>query len=391
MRITFVISSLGGGGAERVVSNMARYWAEKGWEITILTLFQGHQPLCYDLSPKVIHRDLLSTTLSSNPRPDANSLVALRGIFKVLSPCERRVFLRDMVLIVALRQAIIKTHPQIVISFIDVTNIYVLLALQQSNLSVIVSERCDPRQVSTGDEGWDRLRHRLYPGATRLVVLDEESLSYFSAEIRQRSRVIPNAVLPPRYTAAGVPKRAQTVGKTLLAMGRLEGEKGLDLLLHAFAGIARKHPSWSLDIWGQGPLEFALKALADELGLSERVRFRGFTKQPYDVMQRADLFVLSSRYEGFPNVLLEAMACGLPVVSFNCPTGPNQIIREGIDGVLVPPCDVGALMASLDHLMSNDTERQRLADRAPEVIERFSIERVMRIWENLIRECYENN
>src|SRR5437870_2075248 len=106
MRITFVISSLGGGGAERVVSNMARYWAEKGWEITILTLFQGHQPLCYDLNPKIIHRDLLSTTLFSNPRPDAKSLAALRELFNVLSPSERRVFLRDLVLIVALRHAI---------------------------------------------------------------------------------------------------------------------------------------------------------------------------------------------------------------------------------------------------------------------------------------------
>lgn len=391
MRITFVISSLGGGGAERVVSNMAKYWAEKGWEITILTLFQGLQPLCYDLSPEVIHRDLLSTTLSSNPRPDARSLAALRDLFKVLSPCERRVFLRDMVLIVALRQAILKTRPQIVISFIDVTNIYVLLALQQSNLSVIVSERCDPRQVSTGDEGWDRLRHRLYPGATRLVVLDEESLSYFSAEIRQRGRAIPNAVLPPRNRTAGEQRRPQKVGKTLLAMGRLDREKGLDLLLQAFSGVARKHPSWSLEIWGQGPLEFALQTLADELGLRERVRFPGFTRHPYEVMQRADLFVLSSRYEGFPNVLLEAMACGLPAVSFNCPTGPNQIIRDGLDGVLVPPCDVGALMRSLDHLMSDDSERRRLADRAPEVIERFSVERVMGLWESLISDCHENN
>jgi GalNAc-alpha-(1->4)-GalNAc-alpha-(1->3)-diNAcBac-PP-undecaprenol alpha-1,4-N-acetyl-D-galactosaminyltransferase len=381
MRITFVISSLGGGGAERVVSNMARYWADKNWEITILTLFQGRRPVCYDLHPNVVHRDLRSI-LSSNPRPDAKSLIALRDLFDILSPSERKVFLGNLVLIVALRNAIISTHPQVVISFIDVTNVQVLLALYRLDLPVVISERCHP--VSTGNEGWDRLRQRLYLSATRLVVLAEESLSVFSPEVRKRGRVIPNAVLPPRYDTlaeAGMPQKAERI---LLAMGRLAYEKGFDLLLHAFAGIAPKHTLWTLNIWGQGRLRSTLVALADELGLSKRVRFPGFTRQPYDVMRQSDLFVLPSRLEGFPNVLLEAMACGLPVVSFDCPTGPSYIIRDGTDGVLLPPCDVPALKENLDRLMGDEAERNRLAGRAPEVIERFSLERMMDMWERVV-------
>jgi GalNAc-alpha-(1->4)-GalNAc-alpha-(1->3)-diNAcBac-PP-undecaprenol alpha-1,4-N-acetyl-D-galactosaminyltransferase len=388
MKITFVISSLDGGGAERVVSNMARYWADKNWEITILTLFHGRRPVCYDLHPKVMHRDLVNTALCKNPRPDAQSLVALRDLFNILTPSERKVFLRDINLIVSLRHAIISTKPQTVISFIDVTNIYVLLALYRLNLPTIISERCHP--VSTGDKGWDRLRQRLYPRATNLVVLAEESLSCFEAEVRKLGRVIPNAVLPPHHAAADEMVRQPTSERILLAMGRLAYEKGFDLLLRAFANIAQKHPLWSLNIFGQGPLRSELRALADELGLSERVRFPGFTHQPFEVMRQSDLFVLSSRLEGFPNVLLEAMACGLPVVSFACPTGPSNIVRDGTDGLLAPPFDVVALTENLDRLMGDDAERKRLASRAPEVIERFSIERVMGIWENLVRGSIDN-
>jgi glycosyltransferase involved in cell wall biosynthesis len=159
--------------------------------------------------------------------------------------------------------------------------------------------------------------------------------------------------------------------------------KGFGLLLAAFFFIAHKHPSWSLEIWGEGPLRSALETLACKLGLAARVRFPGFAQQPYEVLQQADLFVLSSHFEGFGNVLCEAMACGLPVVSF-ASSGPCSIIRDGIDGVLVASGDGRALVATLDLLMRDEAQRQRLARRAPEVLERFGIERVMGMWEQLL-------
>jgi len=165
-----------------------------------------------------------------------------------------------------------------------------------------------------------------------------------------------------------------------VAMGRLGFEKGFDLLLLAFALCFERYPDWTLRLVGQGAEQPRLQNLAEQLGIKHAVRFEPVTKEPERVLHESDLFVLSSRTEGFPMVLLEAMACGLPVVSFDCSSGPREMIRDGIDGLLVPPEDVGALAAAMATLMGDELERQRLAKRAVEVAERFSLPRVMGMW-----------
>jgi len=116
----------------------------------------------------------------------------------------------------------------------------------------------------------------------------------------------------------------------------------------------------------------------------------GTIRNPGAVLRKADFFVMSSRFEGLPLALLEALACGLPAVSFDCPTGPREIIRDGIDGLLVPPENVDALAAAMDRLISNPLERQRMAERAPEVLERFGVDIVMAKWDALIKQICQN-
>jgi glycosyltransferase involved in cell wall biosynthesis len=173
---------------------------------------------------------------------------------------------------------------------------------------------------------------------------------------------------------------------TVVAMGRMHPLKGFDRLLTAFAKCAERHPDWTLRIVGEGAERARLQARSLELGLQSRIRLDTVTKEPEKVLRDSDLFVLSSHYEGFPMVLLEAMACGLPVISFDCLSGPREMIRDGIDGVLVPPDDVEALAKAMDSLMGDQQERQRLAVRAVEVRERFGLPRVMAMWSEVLDE-----
>lgn len=408
MRLTLITSSLRAGGAERVLALMASYWARGGAKVSLLTLSDPGETPFYPLHPAVHYRPLGIAGVSGDPvRALANNVGRLR----------------------ILRDAVRESIPDVVISFLDRVNVLTLLATAGLALPVVVSERIDPRHRMLG-RSWKLLRLLSYPLAARVVVQTEAALSYFPAPIRRRGLVIPNPVQLPNgasmtlqeldggfddgrrttddhrsvrirssvvrrqssraheglpKSGAGIPTSSST-GGLVLAMGRLEAQKGFDMLLQAFARVVPTSPGWDLEIWGEGPLRAELEARRDALGLAGRVQLPGLTREPGARMAQADLFVLSSRYEGFPNVLCEAMACGLPVVSFDCPSGPREIIRDGVDGVLVPPNDVATLAAAIGELINKPTVREGLAARSPEVLSRFGVEKVMGIWEALLQE-----
>lgn len=362
MRLTLVIHSLSSGGAERVMSIMSNYWAKKGWEITLFTFDDGTVPPFYDLDSRIHNIPLGIAGVSSN------------SIAAVWNNIDR---------IQKVRAAICKSQPEAVISFLDTTNVITLLATLGLNIPVLVDEQIHPALYPTG-RMWDTLRRWTYPRASRVVAVTERALNYFSPQIRSRGCTIPNPALSIEV--------AETSDKLLdrpclIAVGRLEEQKGFDLLLQAFAALKDHYPEWKLAILGTGALRAELESLRARLGLTERVEFKGAVKNPFDFLQQADLFVMSSRFEGFPNALCEAMACGLPVISTDCPSGPQEIIRDGVDGILVPNEDVAALAQAMQRLMSDEGERKRLAARAPEVTERFSIEKVMGMWEALLQEA----
>jgi glycosyltransferase involved in cell wall biosynthesis len=189
---------------------------------------------------------------------------------------------------------------------------------------------------------------------------------------------IPNAV-PAVPLGPGDPSAHK-----LIAAGRLENQKGFDLLLAAFAAGAARHPDWTLDVYGNGSRREDLQRSILDLGLESRVHLKGPTDRLGERMREASVFVLSSRYEGFPIVLLEAMAAGLAVVSFDCPTGPRDIVADGANGILVPAEDVAAMATALDRVMEDEALRRRLAAAAPAAVEPYSVRAVGRRWDELL-------
>lgn len=365
MRLTFVVNwKIDKGGVGRVFSNMANFWAKKGWEITIVNLLNETGPSHYSLDPKIVHRPINFYLKSSNP------FQRLFSIFK-----------RHLIL----RRAIQETKPDCVISFDRYQNFRTIISTLGLGIPVIATEHRAPNFYPETNRVAPFLWW-LYSLATP-VLLTSDAFSYFPKWIRKHCRVIPNACAVTASNKKNVVHDdSNRNGKVLIAMGRLVEQKRFDLLLNAFGNVAPKYPDWTLVVWGEGELRPSLEKLRDQLGLQERVRFPGWNQQPYKELEKADLFVLSSMWEAFPMTLVESMACGLPVISFDCRTGPRDIIRDGVDGILVPPEDVPALSKAMDRLMGDKLERNRLAERAPEVAERFSTEKIMGVWEELIQE-----
>jgi len=363
MRLTLVIASLGRGGAERTASVLASAWAEKGIHVTLITYLRDDVP-AYPLHAGVVLRQL-----------------HLRG------GAARHFFhglVRNLKVVRALRRAIRESAPDLIVSFMDIPNVLTLLAARGINAPVVVTEHTHPAYYDIGWM-WQILRRLVYDRADALVCMTTPVLSWFQQRFKIRGFIIPNSVDPPPSHVDKLLKRDMTKS-FVIAMGRLSWEKGFDLLLDAFSRIAVRHPNWSLRILGEGPLRQSLEEQVQNLNLNGRVELTGALEDPFPVLQAADIFVFSSRFEGFGNALCEAMACGLPVISFSCPSGPPEIIRDGIDGLLVPPENTSALATAMDRLMCSAHERILLAARAPEVVSRFSRQRIMGLWDQLFAE-----
>lgn len=365
MRLTLIISAISLGGSERVLTTMANYWATKGWPITLLTLDDGMVSPSYSLHPHITHIPLSLTGTSNN-----FIQAAMRNFRRVK----------------VLRKAIHKSDSEAVISFLECTNILTILASIGYHKPVIISERIDTANYDIGPI-WEFLRRRTYPTAAALVVQTEPALTRFSSSMRRRGRVIPNPVIgPSEGNCPGQVDPSLNRREKVVAMGRLVRQKGFDLLINAWKEIAHIHQDWKLEIWGEGPERLALEQLRDRYGLCQQVEFPGITAYPLKVFSESSIFVLSSRFEGFPNVLCEAMACGLPAISFDCSSGPGYIVRDGIDGVLVPDGDIKSLSDAIDRLVRNPEERLRLGNAARNVVDKYGLDKVMRMWEELLEE-----
>jgi glycosyltransferase involved in cell wall biosynthesis len=342
-------------------SMLANAWSDAGHSVTLLSFGQD-VPKTFDLSP-AIHERLLRL-------PGGASWKSMAG----LRPNLGRLRI--------LRRAIREARPDVVVSFMHRANVLTILATAGLGVPVIVSDRSDPWRFKIG-RSWSALRAITYPFASAVVCQTERVAEKLRQSTRQNTVVIPN---PVPLRARTRPSGNQVQGKRIFAMGRLDPVKGFDLLLHAFCSVAEQHPGWSLTILGEGDERGNLESLVVSLGLSARVFLPGWALDPFSQFAEAELFVLSSRVEGFPNALCEAMSCGVPVIAFDCESGPAEIVRHDVDGVLVPPQDVHALASAMHRLINDADERARFRLRAPEVVDRFSVVAILQRWSALFRQ-----
>ena len=360
-KIAFVVASLAHGGTERVVATMANYWSGQGHQVAIFILGRKEIPIAFHLDDKVSRFQLglegESTTVWS-------------------------ALMRNLGRIRKIRKSILQWAPDVVLTFGEAVNIVTVLALRGSKVRVVISERTNPFAHKIGWI-WSGLRRLSYPLASALVVQTERARSFFTNVPAYRMFVIPN---PLQFDLSGrdfeiLPQNNRA--KTVMTIGRLGKEKGHDLLLRAFSKVSKQNPEWTLEIWGDGTERKNLENLCKELRLGTSVMLQGITQKPLEEMKRADIFVLSSRFEGFPNVLVEAMALGKCVVSFDCANGPAEIIRPGIDGVLVPPENPDEMAAALTALINDGEKRSQLGAAAREVRGRYHLRIIMPMWEHV--------
>lgn len=217
--------------------------------------------------------------------------------------------------------------------------------------------------------------------ANGVVVLTQRDRQSFIDKFKPKKiEVIPNPI------TIEVPRIANMSNHQILAVGRLTFQKGFDLLLNAWKLIFENYPNWSLAIVGEGEDEVALKKQAQNLGIDTSIRFYPPTNRVHEHFAQASLFALSSRFEGLPLVLIEAKAFGLPIVSFNCPTGPEDIVVDGKDGFLVQPEEVLLFSQSLSKLMDSESLRQQFSAHALLDAERFKLQPILDKWIKLINE-----
>lgn len=358
MRVAFILAALDAGGAERIIDLLSRAAMARGWEVTIVTFDRPADRIFHQYDARVRLRRLALPIGAKGP---ARLFLMLRRAL-------------------ALRRVLREERFDVAVSFLTKINVLALLARIGTGTPLIVSERNNPlRQRSNA--AWRILLHRLYPTAAAIVMQTERSKVCLPFAQRARAVVIPNPMLAP----AAEPRSA--AAPTIVGVGRLNEQKGFDLLLNAFAGIADKVPDWRLVIFGEGPERVSLERQVRRLGLADRAFLPGASTTPGAWVAASDVFVLSSRYEGFPNVLGEAMGSGLAVAAFDCDFGPSDMITDDFDGLLIPPENTDALAAAMLRLATDKALCKRLGAAAAAGASRFDIERVTGTWMGLIMEC----
>lgn len=361
MKLLYITNQIcGAAGLERVLSIKASYLADKlDYEVHILTLNQRDNPLFYNFSNKLIYHDIVQNGNIVN-----STFQYLKGI----------------------REIVKKINPEIISVCDDgLKGFFVPFFIKKP--CPMIYERHVSKQVEVKNDKknyfsslFQKAKYTLMQfGAKKFdafVVLTNGNLN----EWELKNILVISNPLP------FLPKAPSKLNnKTVLAVGRQSYQKGYDRLLESWQKVTEKHSDWKLEIYGKIDNSLNLKATASKLGISDYVNFYKPIKNIEDKYKEASIYVMSSRFEGFGMVLIEAMSYGLPCVSFDCPHGPSDIISQYEDGLLVKNNDIESFAKSINELIENTQLREEIGKKAEVKAKKYLPEKIMKEWDTLFK------
>lgn len=362
--VTLLISSLGGGGAERVCATIASALAHQGWDVTLLTLNAKKMTLASDLDERVKLNNLGVDKARSAIFPLVRYLKHF-GVERLV------VFSYELTPIAAIARYFMRRSP-------------ILIARNINSIT---------RKSATEKSLW--LKYVVLPLVgffyARVDLIINQCEAMRADLLTYKSSLESNSAFIYNPVNEGIRKQGESLllndvprENYILCVGRLVAQKSFDHAINAFAEVVKYHPSLRLKIIGTGPMEGALKELAGQRNVIDNVDFEGFKSNVADYYTKAQLTLLSSAYEGFPNVLLESLALGTPVVSFDCQSGPKEIISSSDAGELVKQDDVAGLATSILKQLKKNVPRSRVI----RTIRPFTIDKVVSQWEAVLSDDF---
>lgn len=348
-RYIFFVGTLGNGGAERVISILSNLMAQKGMNVEVLTYYD--RPVFYDMNPNV---KVTAVETNSGSKNKIENLFWIRNYFM--------------------------KYAKIVISFLAPFNIMAIAANMGTGIPIIVADRNDPTRVPT-NVLVRKIRNLMYMFSDAVVVQTEKNKAYFNSHIRKKTTVIYNPVDMKEESESAIYNKKE---KNIVSAGRLMEQKNQKMMICAFAEIAKKHPEYKLILYGEGPCRDKLQDYIQQLGLCEKVLLPGSTTELHEKIKSAEIFVLSSDYEGMPNALIEAMCLGMPVISTKV-SGATDLIEDKKNGLLVEVGAVKELVLAIEMLISDEKARHQMACKAAELKEKLLPEQILEQWLKLIR------
>lgn len=356
MHVAIFTMSMTKGGTERVISNLCNEYLIKKYEVSIVTYLKYSSE--YQLDERI-------QTFSLDA---GRSESRLGKILEIITAGEKYAKLMQGI------------KADIILAFLPRPCLLACIMYKKTGIPLIGSYRSNP-EYDMSNPMTSFLVRMLYNRADGFVFQTSQARDFFYKKLRRKSKIIMN---PVNKKSVREPYKGER-SKRIVSVGRITEEKNYPLLIRAFASLDKAFEEYTLWIYGKHDDSLRIKELAESLGVADRVVFAGQTEDIYNAIYDASLFVLSSKSEGVPNALMEAMAMGLPVIATDCPCGgPKVLIQNGINGMLVPNEDEEALVNTMNEMLADGGRALQMGESAKEIGVRYSGEKIYREWEDYI-------